>query len=136
MPLPGVRGKKERACRRKARSIAGQRAGETLLGRREEMKGNCALLGFPIDRDVSCRSSGNHPLCRKCLAGDKKESDSLDRNRKPRKRCECGRFFFMNSNRQIYCPKCQKRGYRKKAREWDGETRGNKSQIRELGGIR
>ena len=102
------------------------------------MKVNCAVLGFPIE---ICAASGNHPLCRKCLATNVATSKvmkprSIEEECKAKKRCECGRFFLMNSNRQIYCPKCQKRGYRKKARKWDWENRGNRSQTRELGAVR
>ena len=41
-----------------------------------------------------------------------------------RRKCvRCPDFFLAKSNRQQFCPKCQKAGRRNKAREWDRANR-------------
>ena len=46
------------------------------------------------------------------------------RKRMIRKKCErCSETFMAKSNAQRFCPKCQKPGYRDKARVWDRSKR-------------
>ena len=126
---------------------------EFKAGEKDAMRKYCPVLRFPIEKETVCRASGSHPLCQRCqkLAGggaipagpeEGNGRASLEippmqaaARTKRRQRCECGRAFFMNGNRHIYCPRCQKKEYRKKAREWDQKNRKRKSEIRELGAL-
>jgi len=72
------------------------------------MKIYCAILGFPIEREVVCGSSGNHPLCRKCSGRESEKVDPSPVKGRIKGKCErCSVTFVFKSNRQRLCPKCQ-----------------------------
>jgi len=93
----------------------------------------CAVLGFQIDR-AACASSGNHLICRvfsgrklvqnappekprKLLKTDSESNPPQAIKSKARKRCECGRAFSLNSNRQRFCKACGERNEAMKNRQ-------------------
>ncbi len=82
------------------------------------MKEFCAIVGFQIDRERDCRSSGKHPACRECMGMERVAVDPRGRKKTARKRCECGRPFIPGSNRQRFCEKCGGQAERKRKREW------------------
>lgn len=84
---------------------------------------DCAILGFEIHSEA-CNASGNHSICRKCRSVvEDNPAIPLERARRSRKRCECGRIFSPKSNRQRLCEICKPQAERRRKAEWERKRR-------------
>ena len=94
------------------------------------MKTFCMILNQFVS---GCVSSS----CQRCIGevpDPEEETPPLpfDGKRRVRKRCQCGRFFLINSNRQRACERCGEMGGKRRKAEWARKNRKEKSVSRRL----